>query len=223
MAHVDVHGKVVKLHIPKGIRVAQGAGSVWPGSFPDRMKVHLFYGENQVRAPGTSFEFYNWRANGLFDPNQTGVGQQPAGFDQWMAFYRKFIVTKVRAHWMFQVDGNQRENLYTWPSMSVGGGLVTPSVISQPLLQMEAYCGTGCPPSHIRRPWLDIAEFLGMTPTEFRANEDCFGTATADPVTTVYMNTLVQASDNVSLIFFQYIVRFEYEVEFFDRVQLNIS
>lgn len=34
------------------------------------------------------------RANSCFDPNQTGAGTQPPGFDQWGNFYNKYVVMK---------------------------------------------------------------------------------------------------------------------------------
>jgi hypothetical protein len=33
--------------------------------------------------------------NSLFDPNRTGTGHQPIGFDQWMAFYNRYRVTGI--------------------------------------------------------------------------------------------------------------------------------
>lgn len=33
-----------------------------------------------------------WRANSLFDPDQSGVGHQPLGFDQYSAFYANYQV-----------------------------------------------------------------------------------------------------------------------------------
>jgi len=40
---------------------------------------------------------YEWSANDLFDPNITGAGHQPYGFDNWSAFYQKFTVMKSQA------------------------------------------------------------------------------------------------------------------------------
>lgn len=33
-----------------------------------------------------------YRANSMFDPNQTGIGSQPLGFDQWSVFYDHYTV-----------------------------------------------------------------------------------------------------------------------------------
>lgn len=39
---------------------------------------------------------YVFTANGLYDPNITGVGHQPMGFDQMMLFYEHYTVTKAK-------------------------------------------------------------------------------------------------------------------------------
>lgn len=46
--------------------------------------------------PGASSAMYqyNFGANGLYDPNLTGGGHQPLGFDEYMTFYDSFKVNK---------------------------------------------------------------------------------------------------------------------------------
>lgn len=53
---------------------------------------------------GPSTEVY--RANDLFDPYFTGVGHQPRGFDQIMAFFNHFTVlsSSIRVDFMFNPD-----------------------------------------------------------------------------------------------------------------------
>lgn len=40
--------------------------------------------------------FNTYRANSVFDPDLTGAGHQPHGFDQWSQFYGKWVVTHVK-------------------------------------------------------------------------------------------------------------------------------
>ena len=47
---------------------------------------------------GGTASVYTFRANDLYDPNFTGTGHQPLGFDQWMAFYNHFSIRKARIH-----------------------------------------------------------------------------------------------------------------------------
>lgn len=47
--------------------------------------------------PGiASVASYIYSLNGLFDPDISGAGQQPTGFDQYMALYERYTVTKVK-------------------------------------------------------------------------------------------------------------------------------
>lgn len=39
--------------------------------------------------------YYILVGNGMYDPDSTGTGHQPRGFDQLMAFYDHFVVTKA--------------------------------------------------------------------------------------------------------------------------------
>lgn len=59
------------------------------------LKARLTYSEAIQLDPGLATgATYVFAANGLFDPNITGVGHQPAGFDQYMLLYGEYVVTK---------------------------------------------------------------------------------------------------------------------------------
>ncbi len=65
--------------------------------FPQRTRRLLRY-EESIAFTGTSgaVAAYVFTANGLFDPNITGTGHQPMGFDQMMLFYEHYTVIKSR-------------------------------------------------------------------------------------------------------------------------------
>ncbi len=65
--------------------------------FPKKQMVKLRYaseGSMNVAVGGITNRVF--RANGLFDPDKTGIGHQPLGFDQWMQFYEHYTVLKAK-------------------------------------------------------------------------------------------------------------------------------
>lgn len=54
-----------------------------------------------------------WRANGMYDPDQTTVGHQPRGFDQLMALYEHFTVIgcKLTVTFAQQATGTDTANV----------------------------------------------------------------------------------------------------------------
>jgi len=63
------------------------------GGFPQAKYVRLRYVEHVTMDPGADLLVrYSFRANSLYDPNHTGVGHQPAGFDEWMERYNHYTV-----------------------------------------------------------------------------------------------------------------------------------
>jgi len=54
-----------------------------------------------------------YRANDLYDPYQTGVGDQPRGFDQMMTMFRHFCVlgSKIVTVWSYGVGSSTSRNM----------------------------------------------------------------------------------------------------------------
>ncbi len=71
---------------------------------PPRFRTKLRYSETATfttGALGVVGTGQLWRLNSLFDPNQTGVGHQPYGFDQLAAMYAKYLVRGAK--WVITV------------------------------------------------------------------------------------------------------------------------
>jgi len=60
--------------------------------FPDRLHNKLRYSETAELTVVSGFATLVYRANGMFDPNLTGVGHQPMGYDQLNALYDHWTV-----------------------------------------------------------------------------------------------------------------------------------
>lgn len=56
-----------------------------------------------------------FRANDLYDPESTGVGHQPYGYDQWMQFYNHFTVvgSKIKVTFVPEVATANGNNICT--------------------------------------------------------------------------------------------------------------
>lgn len=56
---------------------------------------------------GTADHFeQHYRCNSLFDPDYTGIGHQPYGFDQWKNFYQQYYVYKAAISVSFNNNNN---------------------------------------------------------------------------------------------------------------------
>lgn len=63
------------------------------GGFPKRKLVKLRYvQEAQIDAPAGGVAYHTISANGIYDPDTTGVGHQPMNFDTWMTLYDHYVV-----------------------------------------------------------------------------------------------------------------------------------
>lgn len=109
--------------VPKSLQVPRQSQGVrfWPrlsiaGPFPRSKSVKLVYTSEQISLSnsigGVVGATRNFCLNGLFDPDLTGVGHQPMGFDQWAAFYNLYKVYKVDVKIRPLTIGNTASNSF---------------------------------------------------------------------------------------------------------------
>lgn len=75
-------------------------------AFSNSQIVKLKYVERISMNPAIGvFSIYNFRANSLYDPNLSGTGHQPLGYDQWSAFYDHYNVIGAKIKCTFMSSG----------------------------------------------------------------------------------------------------------------------
>jgi hypothetical protein len=62
---------------------------------PDTIHVPLSYHSREILA-GNVIVDQVYNLNSIYDPDRTGVGHQPLGFDEWSAFYGRYRVDSVK-------------------------------------------------------------------------------------------------------------------------------
>lgn len=99
-----------------------------PAMMPDRVMVKLKYMENRASANSTGLAItHTYAINSLFDPDNSGVGHQPRGFDQWGAFYAWYKVHACKVKFKFLNNGTEPVNVGAVFSPNGNINLVYPS------------------------------------------------------------------------------------------------
>lgn len=91
--------KIVRRKVKRMAPKKRNTLSIAPSWFPfgKSRTCRLRYSESISINPGLGVAGqYAFSANGLYDPNITGTGHQPYGFDQLMALYNHYTVTGAR-------------------------------------------------------------------------------------------------------------------------------
>lgn len=80
---------------------------------PPALVRKLRYSDTVTVTPSTVPSNYFFSANGMYDPDVTGVGHQPMGFDQYMALYDhyKVLKSKITVEFLPAATNTQSDNV----------------------------------------------------------------------------------------------------------------
>jgi hypothetical protein len=103
----------------------------WAPVFPSRTTRRLRYATNLTLAGSSGvMASHVFAANGLFDPDVTGTGHQPMGFDQLILSYNHYTVTEARLVATFH------NNAASTPCISLKvDGSATPITVADQLIE----------------------------------------------------------------------------------------
>jgi hypothetical protein len=157
--------------------------------------MRMLYYEPRLTLTSTSglLAGYAFSCNGAYDPNITGTGHQPIGFDQMMLLFEQYVVLKshIKVTWACSTAATTRVGII------LNGDSPIPT---SDTLAMEngqgvwaAIEGKADPGAHNMCTLeldCDVAKYFGKTKRELQSSPDLFGNAAANPTEQVYFQIL---------------------------------
>lgn len=228
---------------PKGPRggpiAALGKATTFANIAPERplfttpsKRVKLFYYDygHELTSTAAAVSRYRFRANDCFDPDQSGTGHQPLGFDEMTKYYDQFTVIKSKITVRYVAESAS-------VPMVVGVKLNddttnetnTSDIIENGLNRSEILVGTGGGPAQVKKIVLgcDVAKYFGRPAGKGIINDpNLFGTSAASPVEEAYYQLFVYAAVNTTTVTCGFDVLLEYDVVFWEpksRVQQELK
>lgn len=192
--------------------------------FAPRIVTSLVYCEivSITMASGPGNLDYQFNLNSLFDPDITGAGHQPKGFDQLSTLYARYRVYAVRYHVSYIVNLSTDQNVafVVAPTNSSSGyaNLTSPREVFQSKYNISTFYTPRSVSGMVNLPQLN-----GKSRESYAADDTTAGTTTTSPsevlslhCVSAIQNTAVSQSANLS-------IKLEFLSEFWDPYQLAQS
>lgn len=189
----------------------------------------MLYSEASIdQTHATTAQNYFFSANGIYDPNITGTGHQPMGFDTMIAYYEQ--ATVVRSTITVQAYNNSSTvPARVWLSLAPDTTAITDTteITENGLLRHVDLNTTGENKVGVISLGCDIAKYFGRQRGRGILNDvNLYNTAAANPTEQVYFNITssgIMATSGTYNITFQAII--SYDVVFWEprKVVTSIS
>jgi hypothetical protein len=156
--------------------------------FGERTRRSIPYFE-VVSITGVAAQLYSYvyAANGCFDPNVTGTGHQPMGFDQMMTFYNHYTVISSK----IKVTFSNQSNLDSYAGLEVSGSsaysvdytvhMENGEIVYAPLQPINVFGNNATLSTSV-----NCAKFQGMSPSIIMADSQMRGDAASNPAEVIY-------------------------------------
>jgi len=198
--------------------------------FPPKFVKRLVYVETSLTVLGTAglVGNYFFSANGMYDPNVTGTGHQPMGFDQMMLMYNHFTVTASKIS--VTAYNNSASGLY-----AACGVYLSPDTtsITDASTLIENGFMVWKPVYPITQPGSIVKLNLNCNVGKYFARDgpkrnlledtDLYGTAAANPNDQVYFVVCAFSETGANNASLSFTVEIEYEAIFWEPRKLTQS
>lgn len=184
--------------------------------FPAKFLVRMKYSETfQIPSGSTTLAEYRYNLNSVYDPNNSGIGHQPYGYDTYSTVYNKYRVYKVT--WSITAfNAVQSAVIATEPC----NNLVTTTNMSQvkerPRVQWKVAPSPG---DTIRlRGRCNLPNLAGVTSVQYKTGDTFWAPVGNSPSETLILRIFaadVNETSNIGTTTFG--INLTYHCEFFDQ------
>lgn len=207
----------------------QGVASVQLAYTPLSRIPHLqrgqLYNERVITLTGSAgtAATYFFRANDVFDPNASGTGGQPIGFDQMMLMYEQFYVlgSSIRVKAVDAVGVPTIVMVYLNPDMSFT--TINDAVENGLLKSTMLYTANGGKAMTEFRMSVDNPTYFGLSKQAYIAADRFQGTVAASPSEMNYWTLCIYAVDGATTVRVMFEVTLSYDVYYNEPRKLSES
>ncbi len=193
-----------------------------PSAIGDSTFVKLKYvtGQN-LTAAGNVDRVY--RGNGAFDPDQSGAGMQPYGWDEWAAFYTKYICYGSSIKVMGKSTVNLLTVLGVVPKLNTTSEGFT-ELVGEPYGKFTMINSNAAGNTTKIKHFMTTRKMFGLDKNQV-GNADYTGTvATGTPASEFYWHVIVDdATGSTGTTNVTVLVEITYYIKFFERTDLDRS
>lgn len=195
---------------------------MWPTVLP----VRLVYTDYRVLTAIGNQASYVYRLNSVFDPDQTGVGGQPAGFDQLKTLYGRYRVMAVKVEVEAAANATTGSGLLAIaPSDSAVLGLTAEDTADLRFAKSVSYTQ-----SQVGKlsALYHIGELLGYSDQSMLANTNVEAATTTSPAFQQYLIVAVETGNSatqqtMTMVRLTYYVRMEVPIAVDDAVSKHVG
>ncbi len=165
-----------------------------------------------------------WRLNSLYDPNFTGTGHQPYGYDQCAVVYNRY---KVHAATVELIFTNPTDDMFVSamvnsPNDTVGLTSTLPGqAMERPNVELQTLANAGTRMTRITRRF-NLANVIGCSQSQFDADiQDYTGLIGANPAKVVFLRIAMADPSGVyseNAIGVNVLVRITFHSHMWDRI-----
>ena len=131
--------------------------------------------------------------NSLYDPNYTGTGHQPYGFDQLAAFFQQYIVHAARFQLITSTIGGTAEVCVAYQVFPTAGGVSIAGITSDAAAEKSTVStfvagSSGNVRARSVAGEVKMHQIFGLTKAQYAAQTDVYGAAvTSNPSLGAYL------------------------------------